>query len=852
MKSLAHRLTPLLVVMAAGLSLPLSTFAAADVPGLSFRAVVKRDHIGFGEPQTIRLTLTNKGQAMVTIHAGDLVLIQKAWEVPGIFGTTRGLTLPLLLPDAGKAPVEIPPGGSIILSGVENEIVTFAMGMMTASYELSSQEAPIRSLLLRNASFKVTFEVGPSEAITSVQTAKTAAEHQHAQALVHELLKMRARWDNDDYLRCGAFAQKSFEKMGGHALPYLASAASDSDALVRRQAVEAYSAVASRAADTSIVETAARLAVGALRDVDPGVRCAGLGVLTYRWPTVPKTVLDSAGVTNAADVIVAALKDPSEDVRAAALAAMQDSPQPLPLDRVTTAFKSAKGGTALVLQALIVAQAKDSFSTTLLDGFTARSQPERLAILSDIGGLTDSAAFRLVGLGLQDTNAAVQHTALMRLLAFSPKLAVPALQTHAPTLLRETRPVSEMVRNEIESRRMFPFLRPATNHAAAPQTLFPSLNGSVPMLSPDGQRLAYVEGGYGRPGGSGGFGGSNYRSIVHVVALDGTGDQIVSDLFLLGWLADSRRIASYRDWHAAITDLKGDLVAEFGKAIPGREKQGATPFGGLFLRGPPPDHWTKGELRQQDGHRMPLHKTLYADGGNNPDAVVSPDGKWFGPMLARDAARFISPEGAHLEIRWPTKMLAEGEQRFSNDFQNNMSGWGQRAAWSPDGHHVAVIAFWGKPWFIIDVEKQTAWLLPEADPFPRFDAWDSHKIRWNPWSKDGALLAYVRDGQVWISRPDGGATRQLTFDAVPKCKPTFSPDGRRIAYLAKPGAKTTCPQEVWVVDVLTTLGARATPPGNHQINSLDWLDQNTVIFDRVDPTKHFGYGASLWRLSLKE
>lgn len=829
--------------------------AAEAPPAVTFTVAVQREALGFGEPQTLFVTLSNQSPAVVQFRPGDLSLVQKGWESTGTGGTTRGLTLPLETEPEREA-IRLPPAGSVTLAGVETELVCFHLGPMTASYELQAASAPLRELLPQRCSFKVRFEIGPSAAIRAVRSAQTDPERLRALASVRELLLLRTRWGLEDYLRGAVFANKSFTAMAGTVLPYLEMAAKDTNSVIRAQAVATYAAQTASTRDTNAAVTLVALAFGALKDAAPEVRSAGLGVLAYHWPMVPKALLQTVNVSSGAELLLAALKDPSDSVRAAALGAVLRSPHRLPLDRLKATFHTATGEIALGLQGLIAAQGDAAFSTTLLTGFAGRTQPERLAILTDMTGVRDSAALSLAGLGLRDTNAAVQHTALMRLLAFPPHVALPVIEAHAAQLTAEMRVAADAVRAELANRWLFPFLRSTTNQAA-PQTLFPSQNGTSPMVSPDRQRIAYVEAGYGRPGGTGGLGGSNFRSLVHVVNRDGTGDQIVSDKYLVSWLADSRHIASSRNGHALITDLKGDVVAEFGTLLPESVRAQSRRLDSPFSRGPVPDHWTKGELRHQFGVTMPHRKHLQGFASGDAGGVFSPDGKWFGPQLSRPAAHFIGPDGEHRKIDWPKEMLAQQERQFSADFQNNLSGWGQRMAWSPDGRYVAVVAFWGKPWFILDLRKDTAWSFSEADKFPRYRGWDSPIFRWNPWSSDGSQLAQTRAGQVWISAPDGGQARQLTFDSLHKCKPTISPNGKRVAFLAVSRAadsnvELTGPDQLWVVDIQTTMTSRTTTPSHHQINCLDWLDDETLIFDRSDPAKFFNQGASLWRLSLKD
>src|SRR4030095_11313573 len=115
-------------------------------------------------------------------------------------------------------------------------------------------------------------------------------------------------------------------------------------------------------------------------------------------------------------------------------------------------------------------------------------------------------------------------------------------------------------------------------------------------------------------------------------------------------------------------------------------------------------------------------------------------------------------------------------------------------------------------------------------------------------------MAFVRQEQVWISRPDGTDPRQLTFDAAHKAFPTFSRDGRQIAYLSwqkndRLHYTRLGPTDLWIVDVATTLVTRATLPTKERIQCFDWLDDYTVIFDRMGP-EGVGRKSSLRQLSL--
>jgi len=58
-------------------------------------------------------------------------------------------------------------------------------------------------------------------------------------------------------------------------------------------------------------------------------------------------------------------------------------------------------------------------------------------------------------------------------------------------------------------------------------------------------------------------------------------------------------------------------------------------------------------------------------------------------------------------------------------------------------------------------------------------------------SRDGRLIAYIRvpDQTLWISRPDGAAVRQIEVHANHLELPRWSPDGKRLAFMAQTAGK---------------------------------------------------------------
>jgi hypothetical protein len=298
-------------------------------------------------------------------------------------------------------------------------------------------------------------------------------------------------------------------------------------------------------------------------------------------------------------------------------------------------------------------------------------------------------------------------------------------------------------------------------------------------------------------------------------------------MFLVSWLSDSKRVGTSRDGFVAITDFNGDVVAEFGD-------RGAERY--QYSSNKNPIHWTKGELRDQFGEFMPHQKHL--DGseefGFGERGSFSPDGKWYGPLEDRKGAFFLGPEGQRLPITFP----------------NKFSRWSGRPMWSADGRYIQLTG--DNSWLIIDVQTRKSTQIENVST----DACGPAECRANPWSSDGARLVFVRDGQIWMSDAQGKGAKQLTFDNTRKASPIFSRDGRSVAYLTwQPDDRKHYtrlgPTNLWVIDLETTLATRVTAPAPGRINSFDWLDDRTLIFDRFERKKDsFVPRSSLRRLSL--
>jgi Tol biopolymer transport system component len=99
-------------------------------------------------------------------------------------------------------------------------------------------------------------------------------------------------------------------------------------------------------------------------------------------------------------------------------------------------------------------------------------------------------------------------------------------------------------------------------------------------------------------------------------------------------------------------------------------------------------------------------------------------------------------------------------------------------AWSPDGTKIAFSRFTGRRYqiFVMNADGTNAVQLTQGDSAASDAAW----------SRDGSRIAFTRcrgSCDVYVMNADGGGVRRLTYGEHPgDWSPTWSPDGRRIAF----------------------------------------------------------------------
>jgi hypothetical protein len=336
----------------------------------------------------------------------------------------------------------------------------------------------------------------------------------------------------------------------------------------------------------------------------------------------------------------------------------------------------------------------------------------------------------------------------------------------------------------------------------ANESLLRADNAYNPIPSPNGKYIGYVETGWGREGGSGGTGRSNLISDVKVMsANDGTPSRtILKDFFLSGWTPEGDRLVCFRDWQFAVVGIDGKLE------IAGRIPYDTNQFQAA-------SEWVA---------FSPAFKTVIWS-------------RWIG--------------GTQRSIETPNRQIA----------QDSIALWPERPIPSPDGRYIAVFSedtFRDPELRVFDVQRRVWSSLGETTIHPDRQ-WLYIQPNWNPWFADSSRLVLIQDHRLVVAYPDGRKVAEFNIEGVSGL-PTASPDGKRIAYVTfEPRPMSVRPDlhfwggtTVMVVSLESRLAPQAVTEKNpDEVYDLKWLDDSTVLFDRVADEGLFQH-ARIWKASL--
>lgn len=341
-------------------------------------------------------------------------------------------------------------------------------------------------------------------------------------------------------------------------------------------------------------------------------------------------------------------------------------------------------------------------------------------------------------------------------------------------------------------------------------------NAYNPIPNPDGSLIAYVRTGWGRLGGSGGFGRSNLVSEIAVMDADGNvlTKQPLADAFLQGWSSDGKTLICSRDG-------KYSLVLSDGKVLMSERL---------------PERSDSYEISERVAFLSSTNSVLWLQNyyTNIKRTKTSPASE----SMTRDFVRSA--------IQSPKEEIAKYNSRFNVE---------AILIPSPDEKYLALIG--RNDLQVYDREKASWTNLGEIIIHPK-DDWDYIKPTWNPWFADSSRLAFVTASGIVVSSPDGKSKQTIFKSEQASGLAVPSPDGNFIAFATfeprpmklRDDLKFWGGSTIWVVPVAENSKARSvTQMSQDTTLSLRWLKNHALVFDRV-ADEMFYRKARLWKVVL--
>ena len=167
-----------------------------------------------------------------------------------------------------------------------------------------------------------------------------------------------------------------------------------------------------------------------------------------------------------------------------------------------------------------------------------------------------------------------------------------------------------------------------------------------------------------------------------------------------------------------------------------------------------------------------------------------------------------------------------------------------QAAWSPDGRTIAFVR--AVPDFVNKRLRSDILLLDVASGTTRelaIAGLPNPQVRDPTWVRGGRAIAFAArnarskaGGQVWIVDAGGGRASAVTQETVQAIAPTFTADGRRVAYFApdSSGRMQVWVQEISAADVAAGSPVRVTNHNDVTPTRIRWVRDGSALLYAAD------------------
>ena len=189
-------------------------------------------------------------------------------------------------------------------------------------------------------------------------------------------------------------------------------------------------------------------------------------------------------------------------------------------------------------------------------------------------------------------------------------------------------------------------------------------------------------------------------------------------------------------------------------------------------------------LARSDGtHRRRLTRSpVQANGSGNGAPAWSPDGR----RLAFVANRNRRVKGPAYERQFSALFTIRADGTRQRQLTRFTSDWVSDPAWSPDGRWIAFnrYSFGDEARDTDSDDTSVIAVIPARGGSERVLGSPTTYDGSPAWSPDGRWLAFARGERdespdIWLMRPDGSDARRIAEDGA---SPAWSPDGRQIAF----------------------------------------------------------------------